>query len=588
VRVPKLFTVDMSADPQNPIVPHAESDEPARRGDAGDGGRPGVPAGENGVSWSVRAPRLTALAAFILLAVVHTWPLARDPAHLSRNDNGDTLLNTWAVAWVAHQLPRDPIHLFDANIFYPERRTLAYSEAMIVQGVMAMPIRAAGASPVLTYNLVLLAGFALTGWAFCLLVHRWTSSWSAGYMSGSLAAFNSQVLVRLGHLQTQHVEFIALMLFALDRLFVSRRVRDAVWLGCAFALQGLTSIYLLVFSTWMMIFAVIARLREWLHHDAAKIAGLLALAAGVAVLILAPYLLVYYELHRASAFERTVNDARLFAASWVNYLSTGSRLHYALWSQPYFMASMSPTFPGFVALALVGAALAWPEARRDPRVVMCGVTAAGCAGVSMLPNLPIYPALHRAIPLFRVVRVPAHLGQIVLLMVAVVAGYGLAGLQHRWPSVRTWPAVAMTLCALANIEALRAPLWYAPFSEIPPIYSLLAIQSGAVVVELPLYEPRYSFGNAPYMLNSTRHWRPLLNGFSGFGPASYFDTYRIVQSFPDTASLIALDARGVTHVVVHEEQFSGMFGRDRFNAIAGVASLQPVAQSGDIHLYRLR
>src|SRR5438874_2358291 len=246
----------MSSDPQNPIVPQAESDEPARRGHAGDG-RHGVPAGENGISWSVRAPRLAALVAFVLLAVVHTWPLARDPAHVSRNDNGDTLLNTWAIAWVAHQLPRDPIHLFDANIFYPERRTLAYSEAMIVQGVMAMPIRATGASPVLTYNLLLIAGFALTGWAFCLLVHRWTGSWSAGYMSGSLAAFNSQVLVRLGHLQTQHVECIALMLFALDRLFVSRRVRDAVWLGCAFALQGLTSIYLLTFSTWMMIFAVI-------------------------------------------------------------------------------------------------------------------------------------------------------------------------------------------------------------------------------------------------------------------------------------------------------------------------------------------
>jgi hypothetical protein len=536
----------------------------------------------------VRAPRLVALAVFVLLAVVHTWPLARSPAHLSRNDNGDTLLNTWAIAWVAHQLPRDPIHLFDANIFYPERRTLAYSEAMIVQGLMAMPIRAAGASPVLTYNLVLLAGFALTGWAFCLLVHRWTASWSAGYMSGSLAAFNSHVLVRLGHLQTQHVEFIALMLFALDRLFASRRVRDAVWLGCAFALQGLTSVYLLVFSTWMLMFAVIARLREWLRRDAVRTAGLLALSAGVAVVMLAPYLLVYYELHRSTGFERTVSDARLFAGSWVNYLSSGSRLHYALWSQPYFVESVSPTFPGFVCLMLVGAAIAWPETRRDPRVVMCGVAAAGCAGVSMSPNLLFYPLLHRAIPLFRAVRVPAHLGQIVLLMLAVLAGYGLAGLQRRWRSVRTWPAVAVALCALANIEALRAPLWYAPFSEIPPIYGVLADQPGAVVVELPFYDARHSFGNAPYMLNSTRHWRPMLNGFSGFGPASYGETYTIVQSFPDAASLIALRARGVTHVVVHEEQVSGMFGRDRFNAIAGVASLQPVAQSGDIHVYRLR
>lgn len=142
----------------------------------------------------LRAPRMVALVVFALLACLHTWPLATNPAHLSRTDNGDALLNMWAVAWVAHQLPRNPLHLFDANIFHPERLTLAYSEAMIVQGVLSLPIGAAGGSPVLAFNLVLLAGFALTGWAFCLLIHRWTGSWAAGYTTGSLAAFNSHVL----------------------------------------------------------------------------------------------------------------------------------------------------------------------------------------------------------------------------------------------------------------------------------------------------------------------------------------------------------------------------------------------------------
>ena len=237
---------------------------------------------------------LIALAAFVLLAMVHTWPLASNPAHLSRNDNGDALLNTWIVAWVAHQLPRDPLHLFDAGIFYPERLTLAYSEAMIVQGVMAMPILAAGGSAVLAYNLVLMAGMALTGWGFCLLVRRWTGSWAAGYVAGSLAAFNAHVLMRLPHLQTQHVEFVALMLFVLDRLVVSRRLRDAVWLGVSFALQGLTSVYLLVFTTWMLLFAVLGRAGEWLRREPARMLGLFVVAGTVATLLLAPYLWAYY------------------------------------------------------------------------------------------------------------------------------------------------------------------------------------------------------------------------------------------------------------------------------------------------------
>ena len=107
--------------------------------------------------------QLTALAVAAVLAVFHTWPLARDVAGQSRLDNADTALTTWIVSWVAHQLPqdpracstrrsfipsgarsptpsrcwrraRDPAHVFDAPIFHPERRTLAYSEPLLARG----------------------------------------------------------------------------------------------------------------------------------------------------------------------------------------------------------------------------------------------------------------------------------------------------------------------------------------------------------------------------------------------------------------------------------------------------------------------
>jgi len=106
------------------------------------------------------------LVLFVALAVAHTWPLATNPAHLSRNDNADTVLNEWTLAWNAHTLPRHPLTLFDGNMFYPERLTVAYSETLLVQSVMAAPMLWLGASPVLAYNIVLLAGFAITGFAW--------------------------------------------------------------------------------------------------------------------------------------------------------------------------------------------------------------------------------------------------------------------------------------------------------------------------------------------------------------------------------------------------------------------------------------
>ena len=81
-----------------------------------------------------------ALALFVLLTVAHTWPLASAPATWSRNDAADTILHEWILAWVPHQLWNDPLRLFDANIFYPERYTLAYSDPLLVQALMGAPL----------------------------------------------------------------------------------------------------------------------------------------------------------------------------------------------------------------------------------------------------------------------------------------------------------------------------------------------------------------------------------------------------------------------------------------------------------------
>jgi hypothetical protein len=532
--------------------------------------------------------RLTALGVFVLLACLHTWPMITNPAHLSRTDNGDALLNMWAISWVAHQLPRDPRHLFDANIFYPEPLTLAYSEAMIVQGVLAMPVIAAGGSPVLAFNLVLLAGFALTGWAFCLLLHRWTGTWAAGYTAGSLAAFNAFIFLRLPHLQTFHVEFVALLLFALDRLIVSRRGRDAVLLGTGFALQGLTSVYLLVFTTWMLCFAVTARAGEWLRRRAFQAIGLFVLAGLVAAILLGPYVYAYERLHRLTGFGRSVAEAQRGAASWRTYLSTVSRFHFNLWSHSFLDPGAPPAFPGVAAIALSLLAVAREETRRDPRVRMCAVAGLGCAALSMLPRAPFFPAIYPLIPGIAAIRVVGNLAQLVLLLFAVVAGFGVSALHARFGARRYWRVVAVALVAFVALEARHAPLRLRFFGEIPAIYDTLADQHGAVVIELPFHPPDVAFANAEYMLNSTRHWRPMLNGYSGYRPASYAVTFKAIQGFPDQAALTALHERGVTHVFVHADAFRGAFGNNRFDSLRSNPALMHVAESGDIVLWKLR
>jgi hypothetical protein len=503
-------------------------------------------------------------------------------------DNGDMLLNAWAMAWVSHQLPRDPLHLFDANIFWPERRTLAYSEHLVLQGVLGMPVRALGGSPVLAHNLVMLAGFTLTGWAFSLLVMRWTGSRTAGVVAGSLAAFNAHTMTRLAHVQAVHLEFLPFGLIALDRLFVDRRPRDGVQLGLAVTLQGLASLYLLVFAAWAMVCAGVARLEAWWRPHRARLAVLLGLAVIVALVTSFPFVLPYYEVRRDLGFSRSDREARFYAASWPDYLATGARIHFGLWSRPFFVRSKSATFPGVVALTLAGIALARRSSWRDGRCRMAIAIGAGGVLMSVLPTLSVYPWLHEHVPMLQVIRATSRFGILALLGVAVVAGFGVWVLEHRWGDRRVWPIVATGLVLAVNVEAFRAPMWYARFAGVPPIYGTLKDVPQAVVAELPLPPERQFAANAGYMLNSTSHWRPLLNGYSGFRPPSYSISRRAVVSFPQPESLLALHELGVTHVILHESGFIGSYGAQTLDGLDANPSLVKIAHEGNIRIYRLR
>ena len=80
---------------------------------------------------------IAVLLGLALLGVAATWPQARQLDAVP--DLGDPLFSVWRLSWVAHQLPRHPTALFDANIFYPERRTLTYSDSMLVPSLMTAP-----------------------------------------------------------------------------------------------------------------------------------------------------------------------------------------------------------------------------------------------------------------------------------------------------------------------------------------------------------------------------------------------------------------------------------------------------------------
>jgi len=503
----------------------------------------------------LRRPYVAALFLFIALAVAHTWPLATSPGTLSRNDNGDTLLIEWSLAWIAHQLPRDPFHLFDANIFYPAKYTLAFSEHLFTLALMGAPLLWLGASPVLVYNLLLLAGFTLTGWVTSIVVHRWTGDWTAGLVAGSVMAFNAHTLTRLPHLHASHLEFLPLTLLALDRVLRHPRSANALQLALFFVLQALTSNYHLVFTLAAVSAAVVVRPSDWSGERFRPVLRALLIAGILVAAAVVPFLLPYYWAREEYGLTRPLSEVSMYAASLTDYFATAGRLHYATWSEGFMARSTTALFPGILPLGFAMVAIYTGIVARDLRARMC--LAFGIVGflLSLGTSLPGYSLLYRAIPLLQGIRGTNRLGYLVIIAVAILSGYGVAFLRTRWNGARWLLAGSILAIAVVNLEAWRAPIQYRRYEGISPIYDRLAAERRAVVVEFPLYSRRIYFANAPYMLNSTRHWKPLVNGYSAFIPRTYFYFLDVLAKFPEAEAVRALRQAGVTHIVVHEDTF---------------------------------
>jgi hypothetical protein len=537
----------------------------------------------------LRSHWTVAALVFALLAIVHTWPLVTEPGTLSRNDNGDAQLNEWILAWVAHQLPRHPLQLFQGNIFYPAKDVLAFSEPLIVPALMVAPALWGGGSPVLAINLAMLIGFALTALGTYALVFSWTRDRLAALTAGSLFAFNAHTLTRLPHVQAMHAYGMPLSLLLADRLIGQPRPVTAVLLGACMAMMAYTSGYFVVFATVMIAVVLIVRISDGIRSlQVAAMFGLAAITAAVLALpLLIPYRRVAIEQHMV----RPLAEAGLYSATLIGYLAAPGRVHFETWSSGFFANPVDSFFPGAIAVLLSLAAIWHAIRRRDEPARVAMVFAIGFIGLllSLGPKTPLYAWLYTVFPPMQGLRAAARFGGLFLLAIALLAGIGLArlrqGLNRRWAT-----AAAIAAVFLVNLEALRAPFEYRRWRGIPEIYRLLASEPGKVVLaEMPFYPPHAVFENAEYVVNSTAHWRPLMNGYSGYTPVTYVDAASLMWYFPDARAFPPMKANGVTHIMVHPRRW-GQESSKVIESIANQPDLELIAvdEKTSMRLYRYR
>jgi hypothetical protein len=529
-------------------------------------------------------PTRAVFAFFLLLAALHTWPIAATPWRTSLNHNADAELNAWMLSWIAHTLPRDPLHVFDGNIFAPEPHTLTYTDPLIVPALAAAPAWWLTGSPVLTFNVSMLLGLALTGWATWLVARRWTGSDGAALVAGALAAFNPHLLTRLPHVAASWMWTVPLSLYLADRLIDERRPRTAMLLALTVTATAATSLYTLAFVgllTGVVLVVALAR-RQWLAS--AWIAG-----ASIGGLVIALPVLVPYARFAATGVYRSIESVEQFSATLNGYLHSASRLH-AGWSAPFFDRDVSVFFAGVTALALaVVGVVTWRERRAGRQIAMLTAIAGAGLLLSLGPATAIYGWLYEWVMPLRGLRAAARFGYLYLLAIAFAAAFGTAWIAGRMQSTRTRMAVIGTALVLVTAEAWSAPIYTRPFNGVPAIYERLRDLPDPVrLVEMPFWPPEAFFENGEYVINSTAHWRPLMNGYSGFLPQSYRDRAPFFWYFPEPRALDRLKPEGATHVMVHLERFAPHERPDLERALRDQTVLSLIATDSQGHrLYRV-
>jgi hypothetical protein len=460
-------------------------------------------------------------------------------------DLGDPLFSMWRIGWVYRQLLGDTRPLFDANIFHPEPLTLTYSDAMLLPALFAAPLLALGIHPVLTYNLLMLSGFLLSGIATYLLVNRLTGSPRAACIAAVIYGFYPYRFEHYSHLELQFTQWMPLSLLAIHRFAETARPRDAMLAGLAVVAQLYSSMYYAVFflfygATVFLVLAVGKKMRMGEIVKPAFIAGVVALV--LAVPLMRPYLAA-----QPVKGDRDVPAVTVFSATASDYLRAHQRS--ALYG-PHLLPGRKierALFPGVIPIVLASLSLAPPVG-----VVRLAYTAGliiafdGSLGFHGL----MYPYLYDWLPFMRGLRVPARFSVIVGLSLAILSGFGMRRLLTR-SSTRTSNAVFAAVVVLLAFD-LRPNLSLQPvWPEPPPIYANVNTQQ-TVLAEFPIPDDPFEFAfNTSYMYFSLWHGARMVNGYSGFLPASYEELAKGLGSFPSANSIALLRARGVTHVTLN-------------------------------------
>jgi hypothetical protein len=319
-------------------------------------------------------PLSLAAGVYLLLTIALTWPLVLHPGSRVPNDLGDSLLNTFLLAWDAREMPLSQ-RWWNLPQFYPVPGVMSFSEHLLGLTVITTPIIAVTGNALLAYNAAFFLSFPLCALFAHLLSFELTRRHDLSIVAGIAYGFAPYRMAQLAHVQVLSAYWIPLALLGLHLFLRRPQWRWAVLFATAWLMQALSCGYYLFYLSvlvglWLLWFAV-GRTR-WI--DLGRLLGVWA----IAVLAMVPVALGYLKYQSTYGFKRWPDEIQAFSADVASLLTAPGNLRLWGWLK-VIQHPESDLFPGLgiVLLIAMGVTVAWATAAksgiqrlRTPRILI--------------------------------------------------------------------------------------------------------------------------------------------------------------------------------------------------------------------------
>lgn len=512
--------------------------------------------------WAVRT------LVYVAAAIVFSWPLIISlRSHLGAPEGpGDPYFNLWILGWDLRTITAHPAWLFngrifDATIFHPATGTLTYSDHLIPQALLVLPVYLLSGDPVLCYNVLLFGSFVASGLAMHALARTLGASFTGALVAGIAWAFWPYRVAHLIHLQLQALYFLPLAVLFLLRVVAAGRRRDAIWLGATAGLQAASSLYYGVMTAIALVATLVGVAAGVGRMRSGRLLGRSALAAIVALTVVAPVVWPYWRKQQAEGFARNLYEASRHEAVLTSYLQVPPTN--VVYGSTHVLTARDAAgrlregrhegvedelFPGVTLMLL--AVLGLVASRREATAPVAW-TMLALAGMGLVLSLgpdgirPVYAFFHRVVFGFQAVRAPARFAVLVMFGLVVLASRGATTLTERTGGNQTY-AAALLLVLCIEYTSMPWPLVARPPMRTDVGQWLASVSGPGAVVYLPVADDRRD--TLP-MVDSLQYSRPLVNGASGQRPSFYSALVDTMSTFPSAEALWTLHDFDVRFIV---------------------------------------